>query len=72
MSPRKILAVALVTLGVLALVYKSFAVPSERKSAKIGKFEVALEKQKEIAVPTWLGVAAIVAGGALLLVPGRR
>jgi len=66
------LAVALLVLGVLALVYKSFAVPGERRSAKIGKFEVALEKQKEIAVPTWLGVAAIVAGGALLLTGGRR
>lgn len=72
MTPRRMLAVALIVLGTLALVYKSFALPGERRSAKIGSLELALEKKKEIAVPAWLGVVAVVVGGALLLAPGRR
>lgn len=72
MTPRRLLAIALVVLGTLALVYKSFEVPGERRAAKIGSLELALEKKKEVVVPAWLGVAAIAVGGALLLFPGRR
>lgn len=72
MSPRRILGIALLVLGTLALVYRTFSVPTERHTAKIGSLELAVQEKERVTVPAWLGVVAIVAGGALLLAPGRR
>jgi uncharacterized membrane protein len=72
MNARKLIGAVLIALGVLALVYKSFSVPTERKEAKVGPLEFSVQKKETYSVPTWLGVVAIVAGGALLVVPGRR
>ena len=71
MNLRRLLGVALIVLGTLALVYRSFNVPTERHTAKLGSLELSLQEKERVRVPTWAGVAAIVAGGALLLA-GRR
>ncbi len=71
MNLRRLLGVALLVLGTLALVYRTFSVPTERHTAKIGSLELSLQEKERVRVPTWAGVAAIVAGGALLLA-GRR
>lgn len=72
MNLRRLLGAALLVLGVLALVYRTFSVPTERHTAKLGPLELSVQEKERVSVPTWLGVAALVAGGALLLVPGRR
>ena len=72
MTLRRILGIALLVLGTLALVYRTFSVPTERHTAKIGSLELAVQEKEKVRVPTWVGVVAIIAGGALLLAPGRR
>lgn len=72
MKPLKLVGVVLVALGVLALVYKGFTYTAERHEAKVGPLELSVEDKERVAIPTWVGVVAIVAGAALLVVPGKR
>ncbi len=72
MKPVKILGAILIVLGVLALVYKGFTYTEETHKAKLGPLELAVKDKERVAIPTWAGIAAVVAGAALLLVPGRR
>ena len=61
---KKLLAIVLITLGTLALVYRSVNYPGRDQRAKIGPIEIAVERS--IAIPVWAGVAAIVIGTTLL------
>ncbi|HLF56550.1 MAG TPA: hypothetical protein VI942_06860 [Thermoanaerobaculia bacterium] len=72
MSLRKLLGVALLVLGILALVYKGFTYTEETHEAKIGPLELNVKEKERVTIPTWAGVAAVVAGGALLAAGGRR
>ena len=72
MSATKLLAIALITAGVLALVYGSFSITKETHEAKLGPIEMSVKEKETIAVPVWAGVGAIVVGGVLLLSGGRK
>ncbi|MDP3334086.1 MAG: hypothetical protein Q8Q40_05295 [Methylococcaceae bacterium] len=72
MSGIKMLALVLITLGVLGLVYGQFSYTQETQEAKIGPIELTVNDTKTVNIPIWAGVAAIVAGGGLLLVAGKR
>jgi hypothetical protein len=71
MSPVKLIAVLLIIGGVLGLAYGGFSYTKNTHEVKIGPVDLALQEKKTIDVPVWAGVAAIVVGGALLLVGGR-
>ena len=71
MSGLKILAVVLIVGGILGLVYGGFTYTKETHSAKLGPLELSVKDRERVNVPMWAGVAAIVAGGALLLT-GRK
>ena len=72
MNAIKIFGIVLILAGTLALVYRSFSYTKETHEAKIGPLELQLKEKQTINIPTWAGVAAIVAGGVLLLVPMRK
>jgi len=72
MSGIKMLALVLITLGILGLVYGQFSYTQETQEAKIGPIELTVNDTKTVNVPIWAGIAAIVAGGGLLLVAGKR
>jgi uncharacterized membrane protein YdcZ (DUF606 family) len=71
MDARKILAVVLLVAGVLVLAFRGFSYP-EKHEARLGPIEVAVEEEKRVNLPLWLGVGLVVLGGAILLVPSRR
>jgi hypothetical protein len=71
-SATRLLAIALITAGILALVYGRFSYTKETHEAKLGPIEMSVKDQETVVVPTWAGVGAIVAGGALLLAGGRK
>ena len=72
MNAVKILGVVLLVAGTLALVYRSFSYTKDTHEAKFGPLEFSLKEKETVNIPTWAGVGAIVIGGVLLLVPGRR
>lgn len=72
MSGKKILGIILLVAGILALAYGGFTYTKDTHEAKVGPLELQYKEKQHVNVPTWAGVAAIVVGGALLLVGGKR
>ena len=71
MTAVKILAIALMAAGTLGLMYGNFSYTKETHKAKLGVLELSVKDKETVNVPVWAGVAAIVGGGLLLLVPRR-
>jgi len=71
MSLAKIVGFALIAAGVLGLLYGGFSYTRESHDTKIGPLELSVKDRERVNIPVWAGVAAIVAGGAVLLVPRK-
>lgn len=71
MSGLRIAAIALIVAGILGLVYGRFSYTKETHEAKLGPLELSIEDKETVNVPIWAGVAAIVVGGGLLLLPRK-
>lgn len=72
MNGIKIAAVGLIVVGILGLAYGGFSYTKETSQTTLGPFELTVKDQKRINVPLWAGVGAIVAGGILLVVGGKK
>jgi hypothetical protein len=72
MNSIKIVAIALLVAGILGLAYGGFTYTKETHQAKIGPFQMSVNEKQTINVPVWAGIGAIVLGGGLLLVGGRK
>ena len=72
MNAVKLAAIVLMVAGVLGLVYGSFSYTKETQEAKLGPIELTVKDKQTVNVPVWAGVAAIVAGGVLLLVGSKK
>jgi hypothetical protein len=64
--------IALLIAGVLGLMYGSFSYTKETHTANIGELELSVQDKETVNIPVWAGVAAIVLGGGLLFVGGRK
>jgi hypothetical protein len=53
-------------------VYGSFSYTKDTHDAKLGPLELSVEDKETVNIPVWAGVGAIVIGGALLLVGGKK
>jgi len=72
MGSMRIAAFVLIVAGALGLAYGSFSYTKDTHEAKIGPVELAVKEKETVNVPQWAGIAAIVCGGALLLVGTKR
>jgi hypothetical protein len=72
MNAVKIAAIVLIAAGVLGLVYGSFTYTKETHDAKLGPLELSVKDKETVNIPVWAGVGAIVLGGGLLLVGGKK
>lgn len=72
MNPIKIAAVALIVAGVLGLAYGSFSYTKDTHEARVGPIELSVKERETVNVPVWAGVGAIVTGGVLLLLAGKK
>jgi len=71
MSAVKMLALALIVAGGLALVYGGFSYTRETHQAKLGSLELSIKDTETVNIPVWLGVGAMLAG-VLLLVSTKK
>lgn len=72
MNGLRLIAVALIVAGVLALVYGGFSYTRDETAAKLGPLELSVKEKKSVNIPTWLGVAGIIGGVAVLIGARRR
>ena len=72
MNGLRMTAIAIMIAGVLALAYGGFSYTKDTTALKLGPVELKVQERKTINIPLWAGVAAIVAGGLMLVVGGRK
>lgn len=63
----KIIAIALLVGGTLALVYGGFTYTRSTSEADLGPISIEVENRERVSVPVWAGVLGIVVGGGLLI-----
>ena len=68
----KLLGIVLVAAGLLGLLYGGFSYTKDSHDLKLGPIELSVKEKQSVNVPVWAGVAAIVAGAALLAFAGRK
>lgn len=71
MKPATIVGAVLIVLGAAALVYKGFSYTSEETVLQVGSVKATAQTEKDVAIPSWAGIAAIVVG-VLIIGVGRR
>ena len=72
MNPLKVSAIVLIVAGALALAYGGFSYTRETHDISMGPIEMTMSEKQTVNVPVWAGVGAIVVGGVLLLLGGRK
>ena len=71
MELRKIVGVALIALGLVALAYQGITYTSRETVIDIGPIHATADREKTLPLSPVLGVVAV-AGGVVLLVAGMR
>lgn len=72
MSARRIAGLVFVVIGIVALVWGGIFWTERETVVDAGPLEITTEETEGVVVPPLVGVAAIVGGIVLLLVPERR
>jgi len=72
MNAMKIVGVVLIIAGGLALAYGGFSFTKETHKAEIGPLKLSVAEKERVNIPQWGGLAAIVAGIVLLVVPSKK
>lgn len=72
MNTARIVAIVLIVGGVLALLYGGFSYTKDTTAVKLGPIELSVKEKQSVNVPMWAGVAAIVAGGLLLVLGSKK
>lgn len=72
MNSIKIVALALIVAGILGLVYGGFSYTKDTTVVKIGTFEISAKEKETVNIPLWAGIGAIVVGGLLLVMGGKK
>ena len=68
----KIVAIALIVVGIIALLYGGISYTKREKILDIGPIEATAQTRKTIPLPPLFGALAIVGGIALFVVEGRK
>jgi len=72
MNPNRIIAILLIVGGALGLLYGSFSYTKDTTAVKLGPIELSVKEKQTVNIPMWAGVAAIVAGGLLLVLGSKK
>jgi TRAP-type C4-dicarboxylate transport system permease small subunit len=72
MNGIRIVAIVLIVAGALALLYGGFSYTKDTAAVKLGPIELSVKEKKSVDVPMWAGIGAIVVGGLLLVLGGKK
>jgi uncharacterized membrane protein YdcZ (DUF606 family) len=68
----KKIGIALVIIGIVITVFSGISFKHEESLLEVGDYEVTQEKEKEVTWPRWLGLAVVVAGGAIFVFARKK
>jgi len=71
MGSIKLAGIGLIAAGLLALAFGGFSFTKDTHDTKIGPLEFSVKDKERVNIPLWAGVAAVVAGGVLLVMPRK-
>ena len=72
MTAKRMIGLALVVIGIVALVWGGVFWTDRDTVLDAGPLEVTSEEREGVALPPILGIVALVGGIALLVLPDRR
>lgn len=72
MNGIKLIGAALIVAGVLGLVYGGFSYTKDTTAVKVGPLELTVQEKETVNVPMWAGIGAILGGGILVVMGGRK
>jgi hypothetical protein len=72
MNSMKGLGIVIIALGVAGLAYGGFTYTRKTDTAQLGPLKLVVKDKEHVNIPVWAGVAAIVVGAGILLVPQKR
>ena len=72
MNPIKIVAIILIIAGAAALAFGGFSFTKETHKAEIGPLKLSVQEKENVNIPSWAGLAAIIAGVVMLVVPTKK
>ena len=71
-APAMLIGIALIALGLIALVYQGITYTSSEKVVDLGPLKITAQKEKTIPLPPILGGLALAGGIVLVVVAGRK
>jgi hypothetical protein len=71
MSTAKLAAIILIVAGAIGLAYGGFSYTSSSQEIGIGSLSVTVDEKRTVPVPVWAGLAAVLLGAGLLVVPAK-
>jgi hypothetical protein len=72
MAAQRIIAILLIVAGALGLAYGGFTYTKETHKADLGPIHLQVAEKEHVNVPVWAGVGALVLGGVLLVLGGKK
>lgn len=70
LSALRVVAILLIVAGIAGLVVGTFTYTKSTHEANLGPIAFSVKEKKTVNIPLWAGIAAIVAGALLFVVPG--
>ena len=72
MNARKLIAVLLLVGGALGLAFGGFTYTRSTDHTELGPLSMTVQHKQTVPIPLWAGLAAVLVGGALLLIPEKK
>jgi multidrug transporter EmrE-like cation transporter len=72
MNAIKVVGIVLIIAGAAGLAFGGFSFTKETHKAEIGPLKLSVQEKENVNIPSWLGLAAIVAGVVVLVIPRKK
>ncbi|MET0855914.1 MAG: hypothetical protein ABWY27_04120 [Telluria sp.] len=72
MNSTRIIGIILIVAGVAGLAFGGFSFTKETHKASLGPINLSVAEEKQVNIPLWASIAAIVAGAAVLVAGSKR
>lgn len=71
MNTTKIIAIILLTIGILGLAYGGFSYTKETHETNIGPLKLSIKEEQRVSIPITLGIGCLLFGSLLLVLRNK-